>query len=279
MILAWGVMRVAHSCAMRLDLSAILNKPVQDPRWVVRGVLPRGSLVILAGEAGAGKTSLCYHLAMCVAAGLPFLNTYPTEPTQVLYIDEENGPKDSERYWSRVWRGLGMPDHARFVDRLVFEHFSLNDSNWAETLKKLALEVRPGVIFIDTATPALHVVEENDNAEASRKIQLLRVVQALADNETTAVILKHEKVRDDVTHRRTIRGAKTWLGQVDIVMYHTLGRGGRDKNGLRNTFLEADKPRAFGLDHKIKLIPSWTQQEEPKGLILNAQRVVGSDDD
>ena len=85
-------------------------------------------------------------------------------------------------------------------------------------------------------------------------------------------ILKHAKFQDGSHEpgvRRTIRGAKAWLGSVDQVLYHIRQRG-RPKEGLSTTILVPDKSRAFGLKGFIKVTPSWTQ-DIPKGLILKGE--------
>jgi len=255
---------------MNIDLASWIKEPVTDPLWLVKDMIPRGSLVILAGEHGTGKSMLMYNMVMAIAGGLPFLG-FPTVQTSVLYFDQENGRPDSKRYWQRTWRGLGCPDPDLWAPSLHFEWFTLTEQ-WAKQMRTLAAEHKPGVIIVDTATPALRIKDENDNAEASRSIQELCQVQQAANNDTTIIILKHEKTRDDTAHRRTVRGAKAWLGAVDIVMYLSRGRGG--SGSLRPTVLEADKPRAFGLQYPLAITPHWTQPEEPMGLVFNARRAV-----
>lgn len=261
---------------MRLPFDVMVRKPLTDPPWVVRGILPRQSFAILAGEPSAGKTTLAQHLSMCAAGGHAFLGTYAVEPTRVLYIDEENGLLDVERYWQSMWRGLGCPDPDAIAASLRIEHFSISAA-WDRDLTALAKDYQPGLIVIDTATPTMQIIDENDNAEASRKIQLLRRVQRAANNDTTLLVLKHEKTRDDKTHRRTVRGAKTWIGQVDIVMYLSFGRGGSGK--MKKTYLRADKPRAFGLDHVVQITPSVLETALGPGLNLNAHALSEEPDD
>lgn len=261
---------------MRLDLADIVLAPLTDPLWLVKDMIPRGSFVVLAGEHGTGKSSLLYNLSICAALGKPFLG-HTTLSTDILYLDEENGKPDATRYWQWAWRGLGCPDPQLWAPRIRFENFSLS-TNWAKTVREFVQQdPRPGLIVVDTATPTLRITDENDNAEASQRILELRSIQALAGNDTTIIILKHEKTRDDVSHRRTVRGAKAWLGAADIVMYLSFKRGG--SHGLRRTVLAADKPRAFGLRYPIEIIPKWSSEQEPRGLILNAQRALTQNDD
>jgi archaellum biogenesis ATPase FlaH len=249
---------------MRIDLPALLTQPIVEPTWLVKGIFARSTMIVVAGEQGVGKSTLGYHLALTLAPDGPrFLGLVPTQSTRVLYIDEENSKPDMAKYFSRAWHGLGCPS----VDHIQFEHFSLPE-RWLPVLLKLARAWQPGLVIIDTANSALHLIDENDNAEASRAIHGLRQVQAAAANDTTLIVLKHERQRDDVGHRRTIRGAKTWLGQADAVFYHCFAPGSKKRrNGLRLTQLEQDKLRSFGLDAPIKINPSWTGDDR-KGLIL-----------
>ncbi len=256
--------------------SEILTSTIVEPRWVVQGMMARGTLVILAGEPGVGKSVLAYQLAFCVAAGLPFLDRR-VEPTRVLYFDEENSLPDFMQYCKWVWQGLGCPDLRVLDEMLRLDHFTLG-RDWEASMLLAATSFRPGLIVVDTATPALHIKDENDNAEAAHRIQGLRRIQQAASNETAVLILKHEKIQDEAGHRRTVRGAKTWIGQADSVIYHVRLRGRTRKDGLYRTCLEPDKSRAFGLASKIFVSPAWTDDSR-KGLILKVDQgqVSGSD--
>jgi RecA-family ATPase len=246
--------------------SKILLRQAVEPNWIVKDMLPRNTSVLLAGEAGAGKSFLSYTLAYCVAAGLPFLG-HQTFPTNVLYFDEENGEPDFLQYNRWVWAGLGCPSVELLDQRLRIEHGSLT-AGWKNVMSGAIKDWRAGLVIIDTATPAFGIKDENDNAEANEIMRLLRLYRR-AGSDTTFLILKHEKMNDDVSHRRTIRGAKAWLGAADQVLYHVVGRGRRRKDGLRKTRLIPDKMRAFGLRQPLVLDPQW-REGEAKGLILNA---------
>lgn len=248
-----------------VNLDELLGSEVVKPQWVVEDMLARGTLVIVAGEPGVGKSVLSYALAFAVASGVPFLGR-TTRPTSVLYFDEENSYPDMAQYCQWVWRGLGCPPVPMLKERLRIEHFSLN-RDWEPVMLNAAVEHRPGLIVVDTATPALQIKDENDNAEASLKIQALRRAQRAAANDTTVLVLKHAKINDEEGYRRTVRGAKTWLGQADAVIFHTRAVGRPRKDGLSKTYLHPDKSRAFGLKDEITVLPAWTDGE-PRGLTL-----------
>ena len=246
--------------------SEVLLTELVEPEWVVHSVLPRGNMVILAGEPGAGKSYLMYYLAYAIATNKPFLG-YPTTPTKVLYFDEENGDPDFLKYNQWAWRAHGAPEPSTLDSTLRLEHFSLLHG-WIGPMRLIMKVFKPGLVIVDTATPAFHLADENDNAEANRVISELRKIRQDACPGATVIVLKHEKQRDDVQHRRTIRGAKTWLGAFDQVLYHSKTRGAPKKDGTRRTVLEPDKLRAFGLRHPIGIDPCF-ESVDRKALILN----------
>ena len=41
---------------MRLDIAELLTAEVREPDWVVEGIVPRGTIVLVAGDAGVGKS-------------------------------------------------------------------------------------------------------------------------------------------------------------------------------------------------------------------------------
>jgi RecA-family ATPase len=250
-----------------VSLAEVLTAEAKPPNWLVQGVFPAGLMITLAGDPGAGKTTLSYLLAHCLALGYPFLG-HSTVPTTVCYFDEENSKVDFHKYNQQIWHGLGCPPIEDYGDRLNFYHFALG-GKWFDPMVEVVVNKKPGLITIDTATPVLNVQDENDNSEANRIIQQLRRVQHVSPGtETTILILKHEKQRDEKDHRHTIRGAKVWLGSVDRTFYHIIPSGCRKrKNGLRRTALVPDKLRSYGLEVPLGVEPSWTD-ESRKGLIF-----------
>ena len=105
-------------------LSEIVTTPSPPPDWLVPDLLHRGTMVILAGDAGIGKTTLSYTLAVAKATGQPFLGR-PVTPGRVLYFDEENSEPDFEEYLRWVWRGLGRPTPSLLDENLRMERFRL----------------------------------------------------------------------------------------------------------------------------------------------------------
>ncbi len=248
-----------------VSLSDLLTHTAPPPNWLVEGIFLKGLVMVLAGDPGAGKTALSCLLSHTLALGIPFLG-HNTSPTTVCYFDEENSEVDFRQYNQWIWHGLQAPPIERYENRLNFFHFALNGP-WYEPMKEVALALKPGLIVIDTANPVLNIKEENSNDEAGHVMKHLRYIQK-TNPEMSILILKHERQRDDTAHRRTIRGAKTWLASADRTFYHVVPNGCRKrKNGLRRTALVPDKLRSYGLEVPLGIEPEWTN-ESRKGLIL-----------
>ena len=259
----------------RIPLSRVLTETPPEPEWLVPGLLCKGTMIVLAGGAGVGKSVLCYTLAMALASGRPFLGR-ALAPTRVLYIDQENSLPDLTEYLHWVWRGLGEPSVAEIDTRLRIEHFSLSAAGAGRynRMRGMAAEHNPELIVLDTTAPVCQLEDENDNAEASRAIRELRTVQSAAGNACTILLLKHaklvtqERADDEAPVRHTIRGAKTWSGELDGTLFHVARPGRPRKDGLRPTQLEPDKIRAFGLQETLEITASWTREVRPRGIRL-----------
>lgn len=235
------------------DLLVGADPPVQ---WLIPGFLPRGTLMALAGEPGAGKSFFTYTLSLAVATGAPFLD-FPTTPARVLYFDQENSLADCVQYGRWAWQGLECPSLDLIRANLTFAHFQLGGPDWATKASAAAHTFRPDLIVIDTTTPCCNVQDENDNAEATKVVNALRYVMAQSTPSAACIALKHAKVRPE-DGKRTLRGAKAWEGMVDTTLYLSKQPGRPRGDGLTPTKLEPAKVRAFGLREPVTIGPEWT---------------------
>ena len=248
-----------------LPISELLTGTEPPVDWLVPGFIPRGYLIALAGEAGAGKSLLMYTISVALASGAPFLGWPASDPRRVLYFDEENSRPDCIQYLRWAWNGLGRPDPRLLDHNLSFAHFSLGGSNWGHKAAQYVTETRPELIVIDTTTPACCVQDENDNAEATTVIKQIRQLHGLSTPSPAIIALKHAKIRSE-GGGHTLRGAKAWEGAVDSILYHTKARGKVRSDGLRSTKITSGKGRAFGLQSVLGIDPSWMPNRS--GLIL-----------
>lgn len=254
----------------------ILFAEDKEPQWVIPEMLLQGAAVIMAGDAGAGKSYVSYTVGLAIAAGCSALSGIVPEgeTKRVLYFDQENSVQDRDRYITRSWRGLqdskgNPPDPALLHENFYPVHFALGDDDWFEVAAKYVEQLAPHLIVFDTATPCFNILDENSNAEATRAMKQVRKLMAITEPTATALILKHAKVTDGKGGPRFIRGAKAWKGAADLVMFQVKSQGRPRRGGLNLTRLVPDKARAYGLSNPIYITPSYTD-EKKTGLVLEA---------
>lgn len=111
-------------------------------------LLMPGSLAILAGVGGAGKTTLALHAIAHWAAGVPWFGIPTTRPLKLVVIENE-GPHDpfvkKVRDFARRWKNcpccdVEHGDGGDFIDNCLFldapwGHFSFEDTGLAEELR------------------------------------------------------------------------------------------------------------------------------------------------
>lgn len=72
-----------------LDLVALSQREPEPPRFVMDDWLPCGYATLFAGHGGVGKSGVALHLAVCIAAGLPFFGLRVAR-RRVLYLSCED---------------------------------------------------------------------------------------------------------------------------------------------------------------------------------------------
>ncbi len=73
------------------DVAELLALDVPAPEFLIDGLIPRRGAVLVNGKAKSGKTLLAVQLALSVASGRPFLDTYKVlAPGPVLLLEQDD---------------------------------------------------------------------------------------------------------------------------------------------------------------------------------------------
>lgn len=239
----------------RVPTDTIFTDIEPEPDWLIKDTVHKGNLILLAGLAGIGKSLFSYSLANSLATATHFLNGAASPQYRILYCDEENGLADLSAYARWTWRGFGSPGRDVLDKNLRIEARTLSGSNaWHVTLRQLCGEFKPHLLILDTATPACHIQDENDNAEAAAACQKIRLAMDESGPECAGIVLKHLRL-DPTSGRMEVRGAKHWKGAVDAIWYHLYCPGPKRADGWRNTHIRPEKSRAYGLHDDILIKP------------------------
>jgi RecA-family ATPase len=99
--------RPANDWPACLDLKALAAREPEAPKFIMDDWLPCGYATLIAGHGGVGKSGIALHLAVCVAAEIPFFGL-PVERRRVLYLSCED--REGVLHWrlNRICRYAGV---------------------------------------------------------------------------------------------------------------------------------------------------------------------------
>jgi hypothetical protein len=160
-----------------------------NQRYVINRFVPEKSLVLMVGDSGLGKSPLAYQMALCVAAGVPFLGE-PVQQTSALYLDFENGSFEVNHLVGQLSKHLGIAEPPRHLTLWNIGDCKPDWGTSGHSAVELIRDVKPGVVFIDPLTAAYPDMEKT-SVEATNGIQRFRA--AMRDCNCSVVGLHHRK--------------------------------------------------------------------------------------
>ncbi|WAR43883.1 AAA family ATPase [Methylomonas rapida] len=130
-----------------ISAAELTAKPISIP-WLLEGYIERGSLNLLFGGPGTGKSLLDLDWGFCVAHGIHW-NGCPTEQTDVVVIAGEGFAGMARRLKAlEVKHGRPAPERL-FISQRPGDLIDSNNAQWiADSI--MALCPNPGLIIIDT---------------------------------------------------------------------------------------------------------------------------------
>lgn len=148
-------------------------------RYLIEGLFPERSLGIIVGDSGLGKSPLLYQMALCVAAGIPFLGR-AVQQGRVIYLDYENGMGQVTDIVNALARHLGLAEMPE--DLLLWNY---NDSPTVQ-LGQMVREVKPIWTIIDSLGSYQPDIDEK-NSNASRAYREFRALMREAGTAITGI--------------------------------------------------------------------------------------------
>ncbi len=162
-------------------------------RWLVHGLIPSGSSMVLMGEIHSGKAWLAEQLAVSVASGHDFLDMFRVEHEHVILIDEDSGTASFKRRFSRLARGSNVdPDHPS-LECYSRCNFLLYDDERREWLRNLIRQQRGTPLVIIDNLERIMGGREFDPAGGSTP--LADFCHELRDAGATLVVVHQTGVR------------------------------------------------------------------------------------
>lgn len=190
-------------------------KPRPPPIYVVAGLFPLPSLSIVYGAPGTIKSLLVADLAICGAAGLPWLPPLPhtsgvakvTKQVTVLWCDFDNGPRITHERFAALGRARNLPPTTPL-------YYASMPSPWLDAgdvpgMKALTQHIRAlgaQLVIIDNLTTVKGRADENSAEMGSVMANFRRITE----DTGAAVILIHHQRKD--SHYRKDTGSGIRVG-------------------------------------------------------------------
>ena len=215
------------------DMMAAIKKP----DWLIKGILERGSMNLLFGESGAGKSLFAMDWAFCAATGRDWHGHKIKEELKTLIIMGEGLRGASVRFKALSQKYGEAPKNIRLSRRSI----NLLDNKEADEIIKIVTELDfiPDIIIIDT----LHRNMVGDENSSEDMALYFKSIELLARRLDAAIVTVHHSGHGD---KGRSRGSSSIKAAMDAEFCVT-------KNGDGITF-SCTKSKDFGFGTDMSFI-------------------------
>lgn len=260
------------------SVAELEGRAVPERQWLVPDLIPSGTVTLLSGDGGTGKSLLALQLVAAAALGHPWLGR-SMATGRALFVSAED---DQDELHRRLWdvaqaEGVTFAD----MDRLTVRSLAGEDallaaldgrsgtllpsSLYAE-LDAFLSELQPVVLVLDTLAD-LFPGNENDRAQARQFIGLMR---GLAIKHQCAVVLLAHPSLSGMMSGAGTSGSTGWNNSVRARLYLRRIIQGEDEPNPDARILEAMKANYGPIGAEIAL--TWR-----RGVFVNDAPETGLD--
>jgi KaiC/GvpD/RAD55 family RecA-like ATPase len=207
-------------------------------------LVPAGGDVLIYGDGGAGKTTLCLHLALHLAAGDPWLGIPVAAPSRVLVVECE-GPRAGFR--AKVdehlanWTGEPV-DERLLVWETPWAAVTFLEERWREILAERIAANEVDVLIIGPVT-AVGMTEAGTIQQVREFASLVADVRTRSGRPLAVILVHHES--------KLGRVSGAWEGVGDTLIH-------LQPQGHGRTRLHVQKARWSSHWHKRTLHLIWS---------------------
>lgn len=204
-------------CPLRPEFEIVpLKQLVEEAKpleYICKPLIPKRSLILLAGKAGVGKSFLALYIAHAMASSNKVFDHFEVvESSKVLIIDEENGPST---YKERVQlMGLNPLDN---IDCLSLSGFKLDNPGHLKFLERAIESKGYKLVVLDNWTDLVSKVDENKAVEVSNILSALR--RMAYERDCTFILVHHlrKNLPYLVNEIDELRGSSALVNEPDLV--------------------------------------------------------------
>jgi len=180
------------------------------PRFLINGYLQEGTVGLLVGAYGTGKSFLALDWGASIASGTAWQNNPTPTGGNVLYVAAEGGMGMGRRRlaWQQTY-GMVKDETFSFIPQPVPLGVPEGVTYLCEQIRHLDISF----IVIDTLARSIAGLNENDSMEMGVIIDALYQLRDARETEGTTVLVVHHLGKDA---SRGARGSSRLMSDVDF---------------------------------------------------------------
>lgn len=186
----------------------------QSPlEWLVKGLIPKQTAIVIFGPSGDGKSFVTLDLAWSIAAGLDCFGQLPVTQGPVVYVGSEGRTGLARRFHAwvqhRKTNSKTLKDWHWTTDRLdLCDHTAVEA--FLSDLSRALGRSRPVLIVFDTLAKCLVGRDESNAKDMGLAVDALRTIRERLDCATLVV---HHTGKDNGTER----GSSALRADADVM--------------------------------------------------------------
>jgi hypothetical protein len=166
-----------------LDRAALANLP--RPQWLIGSWLTTGSLALIYGKPGEGKTFVALDMACAVATGT-WWHHNRTDPAPVLYVAAEGAAMFDARIAAWETHNGKAVEHLYVLPDAV----NLLEPIWADALAEVTVRLRASKVVIDTLNRCMVGGDENSAQDMGMFVAGCDTIRRTAN--ATVLVVHHD---------------------------------------------------------------------------------------
>jgi RecA-family ATPase len=187
-----------------VSFSEMLKNPPEEVPELIHGVLHVGCKMIITADSKAGKSCMAENLAICIAEGRPWMNTFQCEKGRVLYIDLELSQRAIYDRTKLIRKELDVNSSIPNLEFFPLRGYAESLESLLPKIVRRARSKNYSAIVIDP----LYKVQSGDENSAEALSKFCNGLDRLARQTGAALIITHHHPKGKSGERKALdRGA------------------------------------------------------------------------
>lgn len=201
-----------------LNWSELKEYNVPTYRWRVQDLIQDKKIIIVGGPSAVYKSWMTLDLGISVALGMPFLDNFPVEKGNVLFIDRENSIPELQNRVEMICSGKKLPEDINVNMYFISEQsLQLDDSTSRVYFEQIINDYNIKLVIIDTYRRVVTFQENDANAVS---IFFTEALKPICERTGCSFILihHHKKGPEETDPKNMLRGSSDLVNFVDGII-------------------------------------------------------------